>query len=195
MLFLRTYFWTPGDFLGLPLGQNGNKPDFTPMQNCPHNVINRPSLLPMVVASSLVSDSTPRLWHTSILSCTSAGRQSSTEQPMYTCVSLPCSEEAIVPTLFSVCSSVRNWPYSSTQTDSHSLSSLMNSNVALEESLHVLLTYHLFLTAPDLALVLKGKRFSQLASILHLFQTNLYTEYLLNAYSANGKKQVIANLR
>ncbi len=105
--------WWPNDWIPLyPL-----------LPKCCH-FINLFFLLPVAAAGPLVSK--PWLGHTGLLSCTSVMHQSSAVQPVYTYVSLPCIDHVIAPPPLSFCSPVGERLYCSSQTDSPSLSSLMN---------------------------------------------------------------------
>lgn len=122
------------------------------------HVINLPSL-----QSMRLSNWKPWLRHTSFLGCTSVVHQSCTlvsVSPflvvivsllhLFSVSALHCWSSPPAPLWLTVTPCLPSW----------------KENAALEESFHVLLPYHPFLTAPDLALVFKGKTFSYLASML-----------------------------
>lgn len=123
--------------------------------------------LPAVAAAGPVVSHSKHLWrHTSFLSCTSVMHQGSTVQPVYTCVPFTCSNCVIAPPPLSFCSPVGDHLFWSSQTDSHSLSSVVNRKCSSWRITSHSSPLPSILTAPDLALVFIGRTFSCLASII-----------------------------
>lgn len=125
-----------------------------------------PSLPPVASADPLVSKL--RLKPTSFLSCTSTLHKALTVQPVYTCHSLPCSDCVFAPTLLSFCSTAGGTsPLIHSGWQSLPVFPHEYKMQLLRNHFTFFCPYRPFLTAPDLAFVLRGKTLSDLTSVLH----------------------------